>query len=238
MSLLELDEVSRRFGGLQAVDKVSFGVEQGEICGLIGPNGAGKSTLFSLIAGALKPSSGSIRYAGKDVTGWNPHQAANAGVARTFQLMRVFASITVMDNVVVGAHLHHRRRADARRRAMEVLEFVKLTDQANMPARTLTVASKKRLEIARALATEPHLLLLDEVLSGLTPTEGQEAVQIVRSIRDTGVTIVMVEHVMEIVMPLCDRIVVLDHGNMICEGTPAEVIHNETVIEAYLGGGQ
>lgn len=238
MSLLELDEVGRRFGGLQAVDKVSFDVEQGEICGLIGPNGAGKSTLFSLIAGALKPSSGSIRYAGKDVTGWNPHQAANAGVARTFQLMRVFASMTVLENLVVGAHLHHRRRADARRRAIEVLEFVKLTDQANMPARTLTVASKKRLEIARALATEPHLLLLDEVLSGLTPAEGQEAVQIVRSIRDTGVTIVMVEHVMEIVMPLCDRIVVLDHGNMICEGTPAEVIHNETVIEAYLGGGQ
>ncbi|MGH9067506.1 MAG: ABC transporter ATP-binding protein [Acidimicrobiales bacterium] len=235
MSLLELEGVGRRFGGLRAVDEVSFEVEQGQIRGLIGPNGAGKSTLFSLIAGSIRPSSGHIRYGSRDVTGWTPHEAAAAGVARTFQLMRVFSSMTVLQNLVVGGYLRHRRRSEARARALEVLEMVGLAEQADTPARSLTVASKKRLEIARALATGPQLLLLDETLSGLTPVEGREAVEVVRQINASGVTIVMVEHVMEVVMPLCDRVVVLNHGRLIREGTPAEVTQDQAVIEAYLG---
>ncbi len=235
MTLLKLTDVGRRFGGLRAVDGVSFSVERGEIRGLIGPNGAGKSTLFSLIAGSLRPTAGRIFYEGGEVTGWKAHQAATAGVARTFQLMRVFSSMTVLENLMVGSYLRHPRRGEARARAEEILHLVELSAQADVPARSLTVASKKRLEIARALATGPRLLLLDETLSGLTPAEGREAVAMVRRINDTDITIVMVEHVMEVVMPLCDRVVVLDHGRMISEGTPAEVSQDRAVIDAYLG---
>lgn len=235
MSLLELHAISKRFGGLHALEDISFAVEPGEIRGLIGPNGAGKSTLFSVIAGSLNSSGGRISYEGQDVTGWQPYQAAKAGVARTFQLMRVFSSMTVRENIVVGSYLHHRRRIDARRHAEEILELMGFTDVADIPAQALTVASKKRLEIARALATKPRLLLLDEVLSGLTPTEGWEAVELVRRINETGITIIMVEHVMEVVMPLCHRVVVLHHGRLIAEGTPQEIIQDEAVIEAYLG---
>lgn len=235
MSLLELHAISKRFGGLHALEDISFAVEPGEIRGLIGPNGAGKSTLFSVIAGSLSSSGGRISYEDQDVTGWQPYQAAKAGVARTFQLMRVFSSMTVRENIVVGSYLHHRRRIDARRHAEEILELMGFTEVADIPAQALTVASKKRLEIARALATKPRLLLLDEVLSGLTPTEGREAVELVRRINETGITIIMVEHVMEVVMPLCHRVVVLHHGRLIAEGTPQEIIQDEAVIEAYLG---
>jgi branched-chain amino acid transport system ATP-binding protein len=233
--LLKLEDVSQRFGGLRAVDGVSFAVRQGEICGLIGPNGAGKSTLFGIIAGARRPSGGRIRYKGADVTGWSAARAAKSGVARTFQMMRVFPSMTVLENVVVAGYLRHRRRAAAEARAAEVLSVTGMTAQADSLAGTLTVASKKRLEIARALATEPVLLLLDETLSGLTPVEGQQAMEVVRRINQSGVTIVMVEHVMEVVMPLCDRVVVLHHGRLIGQGTPAEVTESEAVIDAYLG---
>jgi branched-chain amino acid transport system ATP-binding protein len=235
LSLLELERVSHRFGGLRAVDDVSFAVEQGEIRGLIGPNGAGKSTLFSIIAGSLRPSGGHIRYQDKDVTGWLPYQAARSGVARTFQLMRVFPSMTVLENVVVASYLRNRRRSAAERRATEVLSVVELAGQADSLAGSLTVAWKKRLEIARALATEPKLLLLDETLSGLTPAEGRQAIEMVRRINQMGVTIIMVEHVMEIVMPLCGQVVVLNNGRLISEGTPAEVSRHEAVIQAYLG---
>lgn len=235
MTLLETRGLSRRFGGLTAVDEVSISVPPGVIVGLIGPNGAGKSTLFSLIAGALRASDGRLRFAGRDVTGWRAHEAAAAGVGRTFQLMRGFASMTVLENVAVGSHLRHRRRRTAHAAARAVLETVRLDALADMPVSSLTAASRKRLEIARALATEPRLLLLDEVLSGLTPVEQQEAVEVVREVREAGVTVLLVEHVMEVIMPLCDELIVLAHGRRIAHGTPDVVARDPVVLDAYLG---
>lgn len=237
MSLLTVSNLSRSFGGLKAVDGVSFETNTGEILGLIGPNGAGKSTLFSLIAGAMPPTGGRLEFNGRDVTGWSSREATVAGVARTFQLMRVFGSMTVLENVIVGAHLRHRSSRSARRAATAVLEMTGMRALAEVLASTLTAASKKRLEVARSLATEPKLLLLDEVLSGLTPAEGQEAVTLIRDVRASGVTVIMVEHVMEIVMALSDRIVVLDRGRKISEGPPSEVAHDPAVVDAYLGEG-
>jgi branched-chain amino acid transport system ATP-binding protein len=235
MTLLEAQGLSRHFGGLKAVDDVSFQVARGEIVGLIGPNGAGKSTLFAMVAGALKPTSGRLRFEGVDVTGWAPHVAAAAGVGRTFQLMRVFTSMSVRDNVRAAALLRQRSPRAAGRAADAVLDEVGLGDLAAAPATALTAGLKKRLEMARALATGPKLLLLDEVLSGLTPTESQEAVGVVRRIQARGVTVVMVEHVMEVIMPLCDRVVVLHYGKKIAAGTPAEIVQDEQVLSAYLG---
>ncbi|HEX8664274.1 MAG TPA: ABC transporter ATP-binding protein, partial [Beijerinckiaceae bacterium] len=233
--LLEVDKVSRRFGGLVANSDVSIKVEPGEIVGLIGPNGAGKSTLFNLIAGAIPPSSGRILLEGEDVTGLKAPQLCRRGVARTFQVVRSFDSMSVIDNVVVGALVRRPGTAAARRKAAEVLEFTGLAGRAGAPAGDLTPPEKRRLEVARALATEPKLLLLDEVMTGLTPAEAQRGVELVRRVRETGVTILMVEHVMEIVMPLVDRAVVLDLGRVLAEGKPAEVAADPKVIAAYLG---
>ena len=233
--LLQVQTVSRRFGGLLAVADVSLEVGRGEIVGLIGPNGAGKSTLFNLIAGAIEPSAGRILFEGEDVTALPAPDRCRRGIARTFQVVKSFDSMTVADNVVVGSLVRHRNAHAARSKAGEVLDFVGLSGRASALAGELTPPEKRRLEVARALATEPKLLLLDEVLTGLTPVEAQRGVDLVRRVRETGVTVLMVEHVMEVVMPLVDRAFVLHLGRELAHGKPADVVRDEGVLSAYLG---
>ena len=234
-ALLETRGITQRFSGLVANSDVSISVGRGEIVGLIGPNGAGKSTLFNLIAGVYTPSEGSIWFDGEDVTRLSPAARCRRGIGRTFQVVKSFESMSVIDNVIVGALVRTTVMLEARRKAHEVLEFTGLGARAHVPASDLVPAEKRRLEVARALATEPKLLLLDEVLTGLTPTEAQTGVELVRRVRDTGVTVLMVEHVMEIVMPLVDRAIVLDLGKVLVEGKPTEVVRDPKVITAYLG---
>lgn len=236
MALLEVVNLTKRFGGLVANDNVTMSVNEGEIVGLIGPNGAGKTTLFNCIAGVYNPEEGKILFRGRDITDFNPEQACQAGIARTFQIVRVFKGMSVLDNVIVGSYLRSSRNAEARERALEVLNFTGLYPKRNYLASALTIADKKRLELARALATRPTLLMLDEAMAGLNPTECQAAVDIIRTMNQQGVTILMVEHVMEIVMPISDRIVVLNSGKKIDEGEPGTVSKNPEVIKAYLGG--
>ena len=235
--LLTVKDVSRRFGGLLAVNAVSLSAAKGRITALIGPNGAGKTTLFALIAGFLKPSDGTVRYSGEDVTGEPPHRLARRGIARTFQIVQPFAGLTVRENIRVGAHLHHRAREAALAAAEQVAREVGLTDMLDRPASALTVAGRKRLELARALATEPRLLLLDEVLAGLNPSEIRDIVPVIRGLCDRGITILMIEHVMQAVMSLAEHVFVLAEGRIIAAGTPAEVAADPAVIEAYLGHG-
>ena len=233
--LLETRGVWQRFGGLIANSDVSISVGRGEIVGLIGPNGAGKSTLFNLIAGVLPPTQGSILFDGEDVTALRAAERCQRGIGRTFQVVKSFETMTVIDNVIVGALIRTTVMREARRKAHEVLEFAGLAARANVLASDLVPSEKRRLEVARALATEPKLLLLDEVLTGLTPVEAQTGVELVRRARATGVTVLMVEHVMEIVMPLVDRAIVLDLGKVLVEGKPADIVRNPKVISAYLG---
>jgi branched-chain amino acid transport system ATP-binding protein len=233
--LLQIQNVSRRFGGLVAVGDVSLEVGRGEIVGLIGPNGAGKSTLFNLIAGAIPPSAGAILFDGQDITGLSAPERCRRGIARTFQVVKSFDSMSVVDNVIVGALVRSANARAARAKANEVLEFAGLSSRAATPAGDLTPPEKRRLEVARALATEPKLLLLDEVLTGLTPFEAQRGVELIRRVRETGVTVLMVEHVMEVVMPLVDRAFVLHLGRELAHGKPTEVVRNEAVLAAYLG---
>jgi len=236
-ALLSVEGVSRRFGGLLAVNAASLSAPAGRITALIGPNGAGKTTLFAVISGFLKPSAGRVHYAGDDITGEPPHRLARRGIARTFQIVQPFAGLTVRDNILVGAHLRHRARTDALAIAEKVGVEVGLGDSLDRPAHTLTVAGRKRLELARTLATEPKLLLLDEVLAGLNPSEIRDIVPVIRSLSARGIAIVMIEHVMQAVMSLAEHVFVLAEGRIIAEGSPAEVAENPAVVEAYLGHG-
>ena len=234
-ALVEVRNLTRRFGGLVANNDVSIDVRAGEILGLIGPNGAGKSTLFNQIAGAYPPSSGTIAFDGRDVTALSAPARCALGIARTYQVPKSFDSMSVVENVMVGAFVRHASSAAARRAAGEVLAFCGLERRAETMAGELTPPEKRRLEVARALATRPKLLLLDEVLTGLTPSEARQGVELIRRVRDAGVTVVMVEHVMEIVMPLVDRAVVLHLGQVLAEGPPKAVVREDSVITAYLG---
>jgi len=236
-ALLSVESVSRRFGGLLAVNAASLTAPAARITALIGPNGAGKTTLFAVISGFLKPSAGHVRYAGDDITGVPPHRLARRGIARTFQIVQPFAALSVRDNILVGAHLRHRARAEALVVAEKIGEEVGLGDMLERPAHTLTVAGRKRLELARALATEPTLLLLDEVLAGLNPSEIRDIVPVIRALSARGIGIVMIEHVMQAVMSLAEHVFVLAEGRIIAEGSPAKVAGNPAVVEAYLGHG-
>ena len=234
-ALLDVRGVTQQFGGLVANSDVSMQARKGEILGLIGPNGAGKSTLFNAIAGVCKPTRGRIFLAGVDVTELGAPQRCALGIARTFQVVKSFETMRVIENVMVGAFVRTASASEARDKAADVLDLVGLRTRANAMAGDLTPPEKRRLEVARALATEPKLLLLDEAMTGLTPTEAQQGVELVRRLRDSGIAIVIVEHVMEIVMPLVDRVVVLDLGRVIAEGPPVEIVRDERVISAYLG---
>jgi branched-chain amino acid transport system ATP-binding protein len=233
--LLEAWDIVKRFGGVRANNGASLYVDQREIVGLLGPNGAGKTTLFNCIAGMYRPEAGRIVFDGEDITGWRADRVCQRGIARTFQIVRALKEMTALENVMVGAFARTSRPRAARRRALEALEVVALAKQANTLAQHLTLVEKKRLELARALATQPRLLMLDEVMAGLTPAEQQEAVSLLRRLRESGLTILMVEHVMEVVMPISDRIVVLDAGKTIAQGVPRSVVRDEQVIAAYLG---
>jgi branched-chain amino acid transport system ATP-binding protein len=238
MRVLEGEGVTKYFGGLAAVFDVNFYVDAGEVFGLIGPNGAGKTTLFNLISAALKPRSGVIKFKDKNITGLKPHQICRLGVARTFQTVKIFANMSVLDNVILGSLFGTTTRiasTDAERQATALLEFVGLSALKAALAKELTLANQKRLEVAGALATQPELLLLDEIMAGLNPTEVVQAMELVARIKEKGITIIMIEHVMKAIMNVCDRIMVLHHGRKIAEGTPQEIANSQQVIKVYLG---
>lgn len=235
--MLEVRDISKSFGGLTAVDRASLDVAPGEIVGLIGPNGAGKTTLFATVAGFHRPDAGTVSFEGQPIGGLAPHRICAAGMVRTFQITQPFAGISVRENIMVGAYLHTADRRLAVRQAEAVAALVGMKNQLDQRGADLTVAGRKRLELARALATGPRLLLLDEVMAGLNPTEIVEIVGVIRNIRASGVTILLIEHVMQAVTSLAERVYVLNQGRMIAEGTPAEIADNALVIEAYLGHG-
>ena len=238
MRILEVEGMRKHFGGLEAVSAVDFHIDQGEIVGLIGPNGAGKTTLFNLISGALAPTSGVTKFKGENITGLKPHQICKRGIARTFQLVKLFGDMTVLDNVLLASLFGTSGamdETDAKRQSDEILDFMGLASLAGVPAKELTLANQKRLEIARALATKSELLMLDEVMAGLNPTEVTQAVELIKEIRNKGMTVFMIEHVMTAIMGISDRIIVLHFGTKIAEGSPDEIAMDKKVIEVYLG---
>ncbi len=236
-SLLQIEGLGKSFGGLKAVQNVSLTVTEGRLSALIGPNGAGKTTLFALMSGFLAPDTGRVVFAGQDITGQAPHLNARMGLTRTFQIVQPFAAQTVRENIAVGAHLHFPRRGEALAQAESVALQVGLSSQLDKLASDLTVAGRKRLELARALATRPRLLLLDEVLAGLNPQEIAEMIPVVQGIAQSGVTVLMIEHVMQAVMSLAEEVWVIAQGQLIAQGSPTEVTHDPAVVEAYLGHG-
>jgi branched-chain amino acid transport system ATP-binding protein len=239
MRILEGEKVTKYFGGLAAVNNVDFHVDKGEIFGLIGPNGAGKTTLFNLISGAFTPKSGIIKFKGEKISGLSPYKICRMGMARTFQEVKIFPSVPAIENVSLGAlfgtPVQNVSSAKATKEAEELLDFVGFSVPKTIPAGGLTMANQKRVEVARALATKAGMILLDELMAGLTPTETAEAMELVSKIRDKGITVFMIEHVMKAIMGICDRIMVLHHGEKIAEGTPKEIAASKKVIEVYLG---
>ncbi len=235
MNLFETSHLTKAFGGLIAVNDLTFHVEKGQIFGLIGPNGSGKTTVFNLINGYYPITSGTIHFEGQELNGLPTWKICKVGIGRTFQIVKPLRRMTVLENVMASAFSLTTKQEVARDKAIEVLEFCELVKKQDYPAKGLTIGDRKRLEIARALATGPKLLLLDETMAGLTPQEQAEGVKLIRKIRDSGVTIIIVEHIMEAIMPIADKVVVLDGGVKIAEGPPAQIIHDERVISAYLG---
>jgi len=235
VAILEVKGITKRFGGLLAVNKLDVTIEEGEIIGMIGPNGAGKTTAFNMISGFYEEDEGRVIFRGEDITHLRPDQVCKKGLARTFQVVKPFAQITVLENVMVGAYNHTADERMAMNRAREILGFLGMADQAEQLASSLPTAGRKRLELARALATDPKMLLLDEVMGGLRPTEINEMIGLVRRIRQQGVSLLLVEHVMKVIMSLADRIVVINHGEKIAEDVPERIVQNKAVIDAYLG---
>ncbi len=238
MRILEGKGIRKNFEGLTALAHVDFHISRGEILGLIGPNGAGKTTLFNLISGSLIPTSGTIKFKGENITGWKPHRICKKGIARTFQLVKLFGNMTVLDNILLGGLFGPSTgspRSHTKKACRGLLEFVGLSEMKEGLAKDLTIVSQKRLEVARALATKPELLLLDEFMAGLNPTEVTLAIELIKKIRNLGVTIIMIEHVMKVIMDISDRIMVLHHGEKIAEGIPEEIAANKMVIDVYLG---
>ena len=235
MSFLVINKVSRFFGGLSALTNVSFEISKGDIVGLIGPNGAGKTTLFNVVNGFYKPSKGEVFFRGRTISGLKPHQICQKGIARTFQVVKPLQRLSVFDNVLASAFLRTASRGEAAKLALDILQFTGLFEERDTISKGLPLGMRKRLEIARALATQPELLLLDESFAGLNPTELNESIQIIRRIREKGITIMIIEHHMKVIMSISDRIVVLNYGEKIAEGTPQEIRHNPLVVEAYLG---
>jgi branched-chain amino acid transport system ATP-binding protein len=239
MKLLEVENVSKAFGGVLAVNRVSFHLNQGEVLGLIGPNGAGKSTLFNIISGIFKPNTGAVRFNDKNITGMAPYRICESGIARTFQLVKPFNRLSPLQNVMVGrAYGSHPalNTRQARLESEQILAFTRLASKQTMMAGMLSLVDRKRLEIARALATKPKLLLLDEMMAGLNPAELDGAIALVKAIRDSGISLIVVEHVMKVIMGISDRIIVLKAGEKIADGTPQEIVSNREVVKAYLGG--
>lgn len=233
--LLEVKGISKRFGGVQAVKELSFDLHAGEILGLLGPNGAGKTTAFNMVAGYLRPDAGSIHFGGKDLSGAKPWEVCNAGVARTFQLSKPFGGLTAVENIMVGGFARSTDRREVRDWADEIVGFLDMRQKRDIDAHDLTAFDRRKLELGRAIATRPQLLLMDEVVAGATPNEAGEMVELVKKVRDRGITVLIVEHVMKVIMGLSDRVIVMENGSLIANGRPAEVVKQPAVLRAYFG---